>query len=333
MRLPTRAQSALWTPLTYALGTEARVRVLRILAATTHPVSIPALAREAGLNERGVRTVLRQLEELGVVTVVPGAGHQVVLRDRWPLAQALRALFADEAAHAAQVERALQKAATALEPPPIGVWLAAPHAAGTDRPTDPLVLVCYTTPKEAAAQAAQLQTALATLSARLDLPAPEVRTVTKADVALAAEASEEKADDRFRPPLQLLAGTPPPLPWLGRVARPAHIHADRDDETLARAAAIADLVRRTPELVERARNMVVARRSSAAPRVQSALDEWRVLLETQTPARLAALLLRRDARMTRLRQTLPFLEALTREERAEVDAAVALRNAALRARP
>jgi len=56
--------------------------------------------------------------------------------------------------------------------------------------------------------------------------------------------------------------------------------------------------------------------------MKATLDEWLSLLNTQTPARLAALIVRDDDRMTRLRQSLPFLEALTASERREVEAAL-----------
>lgn len=331
MRPPTHPQSALMKPLTHAFGTESRVRVLRVLASMRHPVGVPALAEDTALNERGLRTVLRHLEELGAVTVVPGAGHQVVLRDDWPLASVIRELFAAEAHHANAVTRALRTAAQGIMPPPIGVWIAGPHAAGTDRPTDPLLVVCYGTPADAAAQTAQLRLALADLSKRFDLPAPEVRTLTNAEVALAAQVSApaaSSADERLRPPLRLLAGTLPPLPWLMRPARAARTHAEHDDAADIRADVIAGLLRRSPDLLARARSTLATRRATAAPRVHAALDEWAVLLDTQPPARLAALLRRKDERMTRLRQTLPFLDALTPAERAEVDAAVAARNAA-----
>lgn len=332
MRPTTHAQSALLQPLSHALATESRVRVLRVLASGSHPVGVPGLAEATALNERGVRTVLRHLEELGAVTVVPGAGQQVILRERWPLAKAVRDLFAAETQHAHAVSRALRKAAQSITPPPIGVWIAGPHAAGIDRPTDPLLIVCYGAPRGGPVQASQLTRALADLSARLDLPAPEVRLVTKAEVELAMEASASGGpphDERFRPPLRLLAGALPPLPWLARPARAARTHADYDDMAAIRADVIAGLLRRSPDLAERARSALETRRATASERVRGALDEWAVLLDTQPPARLASLLRRDDERMTRLRQTLPFLEALTPTERAEVDAAVAARNAAV----
>ncbi len=322
MRPTTRTQGALRAPLNYALGTEARVRVLRCLAAARHPTGIPALARDAGLNERGVRTVLLQLEQAGVVATVPGAGRQVELRERWPFARRVRELFAHEAARADRVLAALRRAAGALQPPPIGVWLAGPHAAGNDRVTDALVVVCYGRAGEIVGQVRALQSRLGSLSARQDLPVPEVRSATAADLAIAG-LSTATADIRFTPPVLLLAGTLPPLSGLSRPESRARTHGDRDAEALVRAAAVADLVRRNPTLASRARDALVRRRPRASAGLKGTLDEWLTLLKHEPPARLAALLVRDDERMRRLRQSMPFFEVLSERERRQVEAAVA----------
>jgi hypothetical protein len=321
----------MFQPLTHALGTEGRVRVLRVLASAMTPLEVSALAEQTGLTGRGVRYALRELEELGVVAPAPGTGQQVSLREAWPLTQALYQLFDAEAKHRAADMAALRDAVVHVTPPPIGVWIAGPHAAGTDTPTDPLLVVCYGYARDLPQQTAKLTHALAELSRQFDLPAPEVRALDKADVELAKDKGHDhvsSTDERLAPPLRLLAGTLPALPWLLEPHGRARTHADHDDAALVRARVIAELLRRSPDLVARARSALDTRRVRASARLRPTLEEWSMLLE-QPPARLAALLVRDDDRMRRLRQTLPFLDALTPSERAQVEDAVQKRNAAV----
>jgi predicted transcriptional regulator len=334
MRPTALPQSTLFMPLTSALGTAARVRVLRVLVTTDAPLGIPALAREAGLNPRGVRTVARDLEELGVIAPGPGSRPTLMLRDAWPLASALRALFTAESSWRAALFADLRRLANGLVPPPIGVWIAGPHAAGVGTARDPLCLVVYGAPADLPAQRARLAGGLATLTARHDLPAPEVQTLNRGDLAALSRAgastpSAGQPDGRLAPPLLLLAGTLPDLtarpPASGATVdrratgpAPGTAHARADAEALARAAALANLLRTTPTLVPRALKAVRERAQVAPPRLRATLEEWATLLATQTPARLARLLTRDDARMTRLRQTLPFLDVLTPAERTRI---------------
>lgn len=339
MRPTALPQSTLFMPLTAALGTEARVRVLRVLVTTEAPLGIATLAREAGLNPRGVRTVARQLEALGVLAPGPGSRPTLMLRDAWPLASALRALFAAETHWRATLFAELRRLAGGLRPPPLGVWIAGPHAAGVGRATDPLCLVVYGAPADLPAQRAALVDGLAILTARHDLPAPEVQTLTRADLAALDPAGPSPRaaappDTRLAPPLLLLAGTLPALaaPAPAAVAAtvdlratggtPSTAHARADAEARARAAALAALIRTTPTLQPRMLKAVRERAAAAPPRLRATLEEWATLLATQPPARLTHLLTRDDARMTRLRQTLPGLDILTPAERARFETAL-----------
>src|SRR5437879_3467920 len=97
MRPTAQSQSALRMPLNRILATEANVRVLRVLADVSSPLSAPELARRAQLQRSSVHRALKGLAETGIVEHVGTAPHaQLTLRARHPLAKAIRALFADE---------------------------------------------------------------------------------------------------------------------------------------------------------------------------------------------------------------------------------------------
>ena len=68
----------------------------------------------------------------------------------------------------------------------------------------------------------------------------------------------------------------------------------------------------------RARAFITSRLTKAAPGEQRELREWDRILRTMSTARLRRFLVDPGERATRLRQTLPFVGALTAEERARV---------------
>jgi hypothetical protein len=95
-------------------------------------------------------------------------------------------------------------------------------------------------------------------------------------------------------------------------------HAQADAEALAIAGRIAERLTQEPELIEHARRYLAAHRTAASPRHQSTLDEWEEILRTTSVARLQRFLVDQGERATRLRQSLPFLGALSPEERQKV---------------
>src|SRR2546428_7068125 len=94
MRPATVRQSALRAPLNAFLGTEANVRLLRILTQTAEPVTATQLAREAGLSAPGAYQALEALRSAGIVERVGrGSRGQPRLSHEHPRAPALASLF------------------------------------------------------------------------------------------------------------------------------------------------------------------------------------------------------------------------------------------------
>lgn len=118
MPAPSTAQSVLRYPLTAALAGEGGVRLLRELARHGGPLSPRALADRGGLTIQGARRALKRLVALGLVETV-GSGDRLLYRlnPAHPLAPALNALFAAEAARVDAVFGAVRAAAAAAELP------------------------------------------------------------------------------------------------------------------------------------------------------------------------------------------------------------------------
>src|SRR3954471_7788330 len=141
MRPPTHAQSALRSPLNALLGTEANVRILRVLAKEGVSLSASEIARRAQLGLAGVGTAITALVDVGIVErVSSGTRSPVRVRPNHPLAPSLTELFRREGAYLDQIVEQLRAAAARLEPIPQSVWIQGSVASGEDRFGDSMVV-------------------------------------------------------------------------------------------------------------------------------------------------------------------------------------------------
>jgi uncharacterized damage-inducible protein DinB len=88
-----------------------------------------------------------------------------------------------------------------------------------------------------------------------------------------------------------------------------------DRRMLELASLIADRLARDPSLVERARDYIARRLDRASAAERRALLEWAQLLESTSLAQLRKFLVDPGERATRLRQSLPFVDVLAKDER------------------
>ena len=140
MRPTARPQSALRTPLNAILGTEARVRVLRVLANADAPIAPGEVARRTALQPSGVRIVLAELGDAGIIEMM-GSGRPRLARlaAKHPLSKAIVALFGAERARVEHLTERIRAAADSAFPTPVAhVWIEGPFATGSDRPGDPV---------------------------------------------------------------------------------------------------------------------------------------------------------------------------------------------------
>jgi predicted nucleotidyltransferase len=122
------------TPLSYVLGTPAKVAVLRLLAAGGDPMSQREAARRTGIQVRSAQRALDDLVAVGVITrFAGGREHLVRLNPEHRLATQLRLLFDAEADHFRGLREALHAVAAADRPAPAAVLLFGSAARGDDR--------------------------------------------------------------------------------------------------------------------------------------------------------------------------------------------------------
>lgn len=314
MRQPAHPQSSFRTPLNRILGTESAVRILRVLSQTRQPLGAADLARMTTLNPSGVRNSIEALVGTGILAPVGGGSRSLFrLRSDHPLALPLRRLFAAEAARLSTLRKAIGTAAQELSPPPCSVWMQGPVADSTDKPDDPVTVGVLASDSDLESTIENLRERLAELEKQQDASI-DLRGFSTADLATLS-AHERNEIVRAIP----LWGPHPsafmhdPSRDTGHAAKQTHELLDA--RGLALANRIAHKLREDPSLIERARKRVAARMQAASPAERKELKEWDRVLRSRSSRRLRQLLADPGQRGTRLRQTLPFLDVLTREER------------------
>ncbi len=318
MRPPATPQSARRYPLNAILGTEANVRLLRVLiAAMGQPLASGELAARAALARTSIYRALDLLEQTGIVIYI-GAGRQRQVRFRrdHSLAPALETLFTAEANTYAEFLGALRETAATI-PDATSVWIEGPLATGTDTLGEPLACFLIAAPDRLPSLTTELRDAFAPIERMYDVTIP-IHGLTRSELAMRAEGGVSALMGAI-----LLAGTPPaafhPIAR-ERLARQHRItgHGDHDAQALATAAALADLVAKDPSIIPRALQELERQMQRASSGERRELKEWAHILSTTTPRRLRNLLVHPGERMTRLRQTMPFVSLLSLEDRARL---------------
>jgi hypothetical protein len=320
MRPPTHRQSALRAPLNALLGTEANVRILRVLAEEGSSLSASEIAHRAQLGLAGVGSAVAALIDVGIVERVgSGTRSPVRMRPDHPLSRSLTDVFQHERAYFEQIIERLRAAAARIEPIPQSVWIQGSVARGEDRFGDPVVVGVLAGAGAAEQARDGLEVSAEEIEKTFDVTV-EVLVRTPADL----RAMSPNELDELRVVIPLLG--PPPLFLMSkdsgarkRVAeRTIRSHAHADARGRALAEAIAGRLKSDPSLVTRARAYIAARLTKASAGERRDLEEWDRVLRTMPVARLRRFLIDPGERATRLRQTLPFLGVLTEEERAAI---------------
>ena len=313
MRTPRKPQSALRCPLNEILGTEANVRLLRVLAHARTPIAAGELAARAALNRTSIYPALETLEQAGIVAFVgAGAQRQVQLRSTHPLARPIRALFRAEADRVEKMFLTLREIAQTLQPAPSAVWIEGPVLSDGDRAEDPLVCYVLADPAMLPVLVDQLSEKMIPVERAADVTI-EVHGITRSELLARTEDGAARLPDAV-----LLAGIPPAAvrPDTMR-ARPNLLRSHEEHDVRARrlALAVATKLKRDPGLIHAARERVRNRERTASVREQRELKEWVRVLTTMSPSRLQRFLVDPGERATRLRQTLPLLDVLSPSER------------------
>lgn len=312
MRPTKERQNRLLQPLNEIFGTEANVRLLRVLALQKTSLTAGELAKRAMLGRTSIYPALRQLERAGVVEFIgAGARKLVQLRERYPLSRILRQLFRDEAGRFNALTISLRELLSALPRAPISAWI---NPGGENlESTDTVTLYLVARPEELDTATDSLNDRLADIERKYDVHIA-VHGLTRSELETLHKNSSATLDD-----VVLLNGVPPVA--LLKRSRPEATasalvsHSEHDARSRRLAVAIAAKIRKDPGLIAIAEDRVKRRAREAGPRERRELTEWIRILSTMSAARLRRFLLEDSERAVRLRQTLPALNLLSPVER------------------
>lgn len=307
LRPPKRQQDPLRTPLNEILGSEGAVRVLRVLAEARQPMGRTRVARRALLNASGVRRTLDGLAEAGIVEIIgSGRNRSVRLRQRHPLAGPLRSLFQAEQKSFERIVDAAREALAEEELPVTAVWIESPSVRSPGI-VDIGVL----------AVPSVLETAVASVDRYFQMLEEEqalhfvVHGYTDADRS--APGDQRERLER----ITLLYGWVP-FEWRAEEGGPIATHRQADQVALRVAEAISEMLPTDPSLVDRALEWIDGRLATASEREAHELREWRRILSRLSVPQIQAFLTEESEHADRARQSLPFVGALSRTERAEL---------------
>jgi len=308
MRPPRTTQSALSHVLNYVLGTEAAVRVLRVVMLSDIPIGAAELARRTSLQASGVARVCERLEDVGVIEAVGRGAHNRQYRrsERFELGGALQALFAAERQRGERIRGELV-AAVSGHPNVRAAWLEGAAAAGTDRPEEAIVVGVLAEPAHTDDVRNALWRHLLAVQRAHDVTI-ELRVMTMADLKTVDRQRHVELEQALPlwGPAPLDLADPERAEVRGRAAKQ---HGELDARSLGFARAVAERLRRDPSLVEVAVRDLERRLPAAAPGERLELQEWLDVLTSMSVSRLRRFLVQDSPRARRLRQSSPFAAA------------------------
>lgn len=298
-------QDPLRYPLNELFGTQAHVRLLRVMANEVDgPLTASDVAKRAGLTVPGAQKALARLFRSGFISRVGGGRkHQYEIRCSDRLMKIIFDLFQAEKDRYEQLIITIKKEIKNLTPPPHAAWIKTfPKKIG-----EPLPLGLLHETRHLTDCIRQLRTILNQVENDFDLTI-ELEGYTKADIF------DLKLDDATA----LFGVMPAPdAPILQQTKMPlTHREKDRRLHMLSRklAQAIeqdASLIRRAKEHIDR---LLKEDQGTAA----RDLMEWRDILDMYSMQRLSRFLTSSSERANRLRQSNPFFAILTSDERAQL---------------
>ncbi len=299
MRPIAKKNNGIKYPLDEILGAEGNIRILRaLLYKADMPLSAPDAARIAAITTQGARKALDRLIGCGIIERIgSGRSTQYGLRQDAPLSKALINLFTSEGERYDQIIHSL-KTLLAEVPEVRAAWLnASPGESG-----GAVKLNVVANAKDIGWISEELRSKLMSIEHEHDLVV---------ELVLFTRADSPQPDGNA---VLLLS----PESWQERSNGESTSHASRDSRALAISHAIADMIRRDPTLISRAKRHLNRLMHDNPGTASRDVEEWKQLLESYSSERIRELLISETSRAGRLRQSSPFFAILTSDERDRV---------------
>ena len=302
MRPIVSEQNPLRYPLNELLGTQAHVRLLRVMANEVNgPLFASDAAKRAGLTVPGAQKALGKLFRSGFVSRVGGGRkHQYEVRYTERLVQVALELFQAEKDRYDQLLSTIKKEINNLKPHPRAAWIQEfPKEIG-----ESLTLGMLHETRHLTNCIRKLRTQLNQVEKVFDLTI-EVEGYTKADIS-------DLRFENFTPLYGVL-----PFPD-SQVMKNPLTHMERDRRLLELSRKLAEAIQQDTSLVRRAIEHVDRLIKEGQGTATRDIKEWRDILEMYSIQRLSRFLTSSSERANRLRQSNPFFAILNPEEQARL---------------
>jgi predicted transcriptional regulator len=312
MRPIASGQGPLRYPLNEIFGTQAHVRLLRVMANEVEgPLTAVDVAKRSGLTVPGAKKALEKLLQSGFVSRVGGGRkHQYEIRRSDRLMLIVVELFQAEMSRYEQLLVAIKQAIDNLVPPPQAAWIqTAPKEIN-----EPLIVGLLHESLHLSKCVRQLRAGLHQVEKDFDLTI-EIEGHTKAEIpdfrldgvialyGFLPAASNDTDQQRAKKPLT---------------------HREKDRQLKRLSQRLADAIEKDTSLIRRAKDHIDRLLKEDQGAAVGDIMEWHNILDTYSIQRLARFLTSSSERANRLRQSNPFFAILNDDERAQI--ADALKN-------
>jgi len=267
-------------------------------------------------NASGVSRAIDALVDNGVVVPVgAGARRLYMLSTAHQLSKVIVQLFEEEQLGFKKLITTIQSVASSLEPPPIAVWIQGGVVTKTDQHGETLVIGVLGSSTTIDKTAEQFQERVTSIEQEYDVTI-HVQGMTKADYTLLSK--EDKTILENTTPLL----GPPVLDILVRNRNQKHkegmTHTHHEDKSLVVSSIIAGKFDAEPQIIEKAKEYIDDHLKTCSAREQKELIEWKRILQSMSIPRLKRFLVDDSERAIRLRQSSPFVGALSQDELEEI---------------
>ena len=304
MRPIVLEQNPLRYPLNELLGTQANVRLLRVMANEVEgPLAASDVAERAGLTIPGAQKALARLFRTGFISCVGGGKkHQYEIRRSDRLMQIILELFQAEKRQYEQLISNIKKKIQCVTPPPNAAWIeTCPKKSGDSIKLGILHDIRYLTD-----YVSRLRTKLSDLENLFDITI-EVGGYAKADI------SDLQLDN-----VMLLYGVLQSLETSSPLMKILKKYGDKDRQLLILSSALGEIIQKDHALVRRAKDHLSRLLNENQGTATKDLTEWQDILNTYSINRLVTFLRSSSERAKRLRQSNPFFAVLNRHEQKQL---------------
>ena len=303
--------SSLKHPLTSILGSKGHVIVLRELIRSNHPISHSELLERTDLSKQGVYDITKRLVESGIVKYT-GSGRQQLVesRKKYPLYRDLVNLFNMETQHYKELKDTLHSIIRNLKEQPESAWIFGRTAQGEDDYGDPVQIALLGKLKTIDSLTSEFREKLiqdeveSTYDVTID-----IRGVSLADLETKPSLTENE--------IIHLWGIDPKEYLNPKRNEPDSVksHKDLDEKSLEESKIWTELLKSNPEIIPRTISSLDKQIEETSTGEKMELLEWKNLLENSSFQRLKKFMESDSERAVRLRQSLPFWQILTENEK------------------